>query len=574
MMPAFTSRVVRGVACRRIGVQSRQFAAISVNTGGCPFGFGGHSTPEMPELPERDQFDPSYPEDLRNPSEIRGIERNPIKAFLTGGFNFVDEAGKKRSLMDPTSNVHFFRFLYREHAREDNISVMPMPGVGDVLVVHDPSEFMKVIRNEGQYPHGGIALSWSFKSYMRREQSKVQGLLGSDHEWRSYRNIIQKDLLSPSAARGYMPAIARACEYSSEMMEKNADQINVWSAWASFDIFCSVFFGRFFKTSAMDETSDQRGLSICHGMEKSSETMWKMMMNPLEPLADKFDIVTPNARQMSEGFTLARTHGKTMVEEFMEREAAGKLDKYEKKSYLYGMIQRQKAGTVSVDETVELCTLLLSAAVDTTSSVINWNLVNLALNQDVQEKLLDELQTTLKGEDLDEKTISSGKGWLPYLHAVSRETHRMTPTMVTSIIRRVPKEIDVCGYQFEKDSWFMLDGYSVQNEPNLVVDCKEFKPERWLPKAVAERKGTPSEIIDHPLIRAPFSAGARMCPGSRVANLEVMGLLARIVQDYKIEAVDVSSIEEVPGFQGVTIQPQNMPKLKLTKRNSIPESHI
>lgn len=573
-MSALTSRVGRGVACRCLGLQSRQFAAIAINSGGCPFGFGGNSTPEMPELPERDQFNPSYPEELRDPSEIRGIERNPIKAFLTGGYNFVDEAGKKRSLMDPTANVHLYRFLYREHAREDNISVLPMPGVGDVNVVHDPSEFLKVIRNEGKYPHGGIALSWSMKSYLRREQSKIQGLLESNHEWRSYRNIIQKDLLSPAAARGYMPAIARACEYSSEMMERNADQIHVWSARASFDIFCSVFFGRFFKTCAMDETSDQRGLAVCRGMEVTSETMWKIMMNPLEPIADKFNIITPNIRQMSDGFTLARTYGKVMVEEFIEREAAGKLDEYEKKSYLYGMIQRQKAGTVSVDEVVELCTLLLSAAVDTTSSVINWNLVHLALNQDVQEKLHTELKTTLKGGDLDEKTISSGRGWLPYLHAVNRETHRMTPTMAASIIKRVPKEIDVCGYKFEKDSWFLLDGYSVQNEPNLVEDCKEFKPERWLPEAVAARKGTPSEIIDHPLIRAPFSAGARMCPGSRVANLEVMGLLARIMQDYKIEAVDVESIDDVPGFQGVTIQPENMPKLKLTKRNPSPGSDI
>ena len=44
------------------------------------------------------------------------------------------------------------------------------------------------------------------------------------------------------------------------------------------------------------------------------------------------------------------------------------------------------------------------------------------------------------------------------------------------------------------------------------------------------RKGTAAEVIDHPLLRAPFSAGARMCPGNKIANFELLTMVAQLVQ--------------------------------------------
>ena len=44
------------------------------------------------------------------------------------------------------------------------------------------------------------------------------------------------------------------------------------------------------------------------------------------------------------------------------------------------------------------------------------------------------------------------------------------------------------------------------------------------------RKGTAAEVIDHPLLRAPFSAGARMCPGNKIANFELLTMVVQLVQ--------------------------------------------
>jgi hypothetical protein len=47
------------------------------------------------------------------------------------------------------------------------------------------------------------------------------------------------------------------------------------------------------------------------------------------------------------------------------------------------------------------------------------------------------------------------------------------------------------------NSVVQLDACSLQNDPDLVTDHRAFRPERWLPEAVAARVGTPSEVSDH-----------------------------------------------------------------------------
>jgi hypothetical protein len=64
---------------------------------------------------------------------------------------------------------------------------------------------------------------------------------------------------------------------------------------------------------------------------------------------------------------------------------------------------------------------------------------------------------------------------------------------------------------------------------------------------VASRKGTKSEVLDHPLLRDPFSQGARRCPGSRVATNEILAMISQLVLDWKISVCDesIKSLEDI-----------------------------
>merc|ERR1712196_747941 len=97
----------------------------------------------------------------------------------------------------------------------------------------------------------------------------------------------------------------------------------------------------------------------------------------------------------------------------------------------------------------------------------------------------------------------------------------------------------------------ICDTRSIGMDAQIVSRPNEFDPTRWLDEEnVNGRKGTPAEVLDHPLYREPFSAGARKCPGSRVANFEVKTM---------------KSWMDVPYFNGITVQP-TIPELSFEKR--------
>ena len=83
--------------------------------------------------------------------------------------------------------------------------------------------------------------------------------------------------------------------------------------------------------------------------------------------------------------------------------------------------------------------------------------------------------------------------------------------------------------------------------------------------AIDARKGTPAEVLDHPYYRDPFSQGSRKCPGSRVANNEVLILLSQMVLDWRMEAPEGYSNESVEYSLKGMIHP-TMPKLAFISR--------
>ena len=99
----------------------------------------------------------------------------------------------------------------------------------------------------------------------------------------------------------------------------------------------------------------------------------------------------------------------------------------------------------------------------------------------------------------------------PYIHAIMRENHRLTPRVPISITKDpATGYVDVHGVTFAKGSKFVLDARSAGMDPIILGTDRvnTFEPERWLDYAVQKRVGTPAEILDHPLYRDSFSAGA------------------------------------------------------------------
>ena len=61
-------------------------------------------------------------------------------------------------------------------------------------------------------------------------------------------------------------------------------------------------------------------------------------------------------------------------------------------SYFYKILSRQPDSDVTEKECMELCVLLLTAAVDTTAAKMSWSILHLSLRQDIQEELRRQLE--------------------------------------------------------------------------------------------------------------------------------------------------------------------------------------
>jgi len=424
---------------------------------------------------------------------------------------------------------------------------------GRLVVTKDPNEYMKVLRAEGQFPSGAIETQWMMKEHYKRDGNMptAEALWGRGEEWQRVRRVIQRDLMVPSVAKGYGDAIGAAVAAASEgaMACSSEDAFGEYVDRCSFDMFSSAFLGRMTNTAnPEDPRADPEDRIFAQKAIEALGMMFPLFQRPQEMIANHvlpgpLKMTTDMFEKFSGGMDFCLKRATHLISNFQERMEQGELNDLEKASYMYSTMARDigDGKKLSVEELAEISSILLLAAVDTTSGYSKWVLTALATYPEVQERAHQEVVAAVGQTGVLTSELVSQRAWLPYVNAVKRESHRMTPTFGTSIIREISEPLALDCYEIPAGECVVFDNFSMQNDPSLVgPDVDEFRPERWLPDAVESRKGTPAEIIDHPLMTGPFSSGARQCPASRVAAIEVTLLCAQLVKDYKISFADKS----------------------------------
>merc|ERR1712048_267892 len=217
-----------------------------------------------------------------------------------------------------------------------------------------------------------------------------------------------------------------------------------------------------------------------------------------------------------------------LMAETMEALESGTADEMQHQSYVSKLVAR---GDLSNEEIIQMMMFLLQAGVDTTASVANWLLINLAKNPRAQDKLREEILAVCPSGDVTEEHLKQ----MPYLKACIRESHRLTPALMVGTMRPAPTNMVMSGYEIPEGALVMTDTHCIQTNPALVDRADEFLPERWSDEAVAARKGTDQAVCDHALLRDSFGMGARSCLGQRVAKLEIQVATARLVRDWNLE---------------------------------------
>jgi len=351
--------------------------------------------------------------------------------------------------------------------------------------------------------------------------------LGSD--WTHVRKILQKDLFSPSTAETYLPLLDQPVRLISKQLPK-VERIDSITPHASTDMFFSIILGFNPKTvlginENKENLVDPKDLEFVKNAMNTLTLTTQLISDPTNSPSKP----GPKYEELKQ--TLKNTGERAL--HYIER-AKMTLLNLEKNTglplpYMTRLLQRNELS--DEDLNTELV-FLVFAGVDTTHHLLLWNILNLAKYTDKQEILRKEILSVV-GEDgpLEPKHLKS----LPYLTQCIRETHRLTSTSWHLTRRRLSEDSAVGGYSIPKNTILTLCLMQIQYDPKYVDDADKFIPERWRPEEVAKRKGTPKEILDHPLLAKPFGYGQRMCIGARVAELEIKALIIRLLQDYTFE---------------------------------------
>lgn len=164
---------------------------------------------------------------------------------------------------------------------------------------------------------------------------------------------------------------------------------------------------------------------------------------------------------------------------------------------------------------------------DTTSMGISWSLYLIALHTDVQAKIQQELDSVLT-EDLRSDITMETLKELKYLDRVLKECQRVYPP-VPVIGRAVTGNTEIGGYTAPEDSDIDIFIYALHRDPEVFPDPEVFNPDRFLPEDSSRR---------NPYAYVPFSAGPRNCIGQRFASMEVKIIIATILRQYQLRAID------------------------------------
>lgn len=461
---------------------------------------------------------------------------------------------------------------------------MGIPGLGKgihgtMYVLTDANEMMKVIRQERgrqPYPRGIVESEWPLIHWLNdkksilgkgtNEEEDAIGFAGRGETWKRIRTFMQTDMLSPQAASGYIPRMAEAAALASKGAPASCKDLNAFTNRCSFDLFSAFMFGHLSKMADPSTGVDTENIQFCNAAVTGMDTMLKQMTSPLHYVAFQFGIKTGLYKEMSVSFEAAFGIAEKKYKEFRDRCEKGELNEAEKASYLGRAILRQEQdASIGEEELAEIIKVALTAAIDTTSSLLSWNMLHLALNPDVQAKLHEELvESTTKYGGLNEESLR--KANVPYLHAVLRETHRLTPAAPLTIFKENSlSDLELHGSTIPKDSLIALDAYSVGIDESVLENPQEFNPERWSADSIEQRKGTPAEVLDHPYYRDAFSQGSRKCPGSRVANNEVLLLISQFVLDWEMSVPEGYGWEDVKYCMHGMVHPE-LPEINFVAR--------
>ncbi|KAI1267672.1 putative cytochrome P450 oxidoreductase [Xylariaceae sp. FL1019] len=247
----------------------------------------------------------------------------------------------------------------------------------------------------------------------------------------------------------------------------------------------------------------------------------------------------------------------------------------------------------SEDEVLGNLFLYLLAGYETTANAMTYGFITLALRQDLQDKIMeevDEVHAQAAAEGRTSLNYTDDFEKFQYTYGFMYEVFRLYPG-VTIITKMVPKDTFINVYPRNEsqrqhvlpaECRVYLNVNAVHYHERYWHDPWDLVPERWMGTVGV----TPNERPDKKVVASDksrqvrgtlmtFSGGARACLGRKFTQSEYISVLATVLREYRIvlgEGMDAGLVkQEIDNLAAgtVTLAPLKYVKLALKKRTDI-----
>ncbi|KAL8522329.1 hypothetical protein ACS0TY_012466 [Phlomoides rotata] len=193
------------------------------------------------------------------------------------------------------------------------------------------------------------------------------------------------------------------------------------------------------------------------------------------------------------------------------------------------------------NDIVEECKTIFFAGTHTTSSLMTWTTVLLAMHPQWQEQARDEVLRVCGARDLPSKDDIAN---LKLLGMIINESLRLYPPVVASV-RRAKASVNLGGVHIPCGTEVLVPILAVHHDPvQWGDDAHDFNPMRF---AVVTAKHPAAAFI-------PFGSGSRRCIGQNLAVLQAKLAVAMILQRFSLELA--ASYQHAPSIE-LLLQPQH-----------------
>ncbi|KAB1221843.1 Cytochrome P450 77A3 [Morella rubra] len=346
--------------------------------------------------------------------------------------------------------------------------------------------------------------------------------------WRTLRRNFVTELINPARIRQCSWIRKWALENHIKRLQKEASEKGFVEVMSNCRLtICSVL------------------ICLCFGAKISEDDIKKIesilkdvMLISLPKLPDFLPVLTPLFRkQLNEAKELRKKQLECLVPLIRKRKAfveSGGIDAGSEMASPIGAayidslfgLEVPGRGKLGEEELVTLCSEAINAGTDTSATTAEWALLRLVLNQEIQEKLYNEI---VEHVGKDRLVTESDVEKMSYLQAVVKETFRRHPPSHFVLSHAATKETKLGGYTIPEDASVEFYTAWLTEDPGLWKDPDEFRPERFL-----EGDGVDVDVTGTRGVKmVPFGAGRRICPAMTLGTLHVYMLLARMVHAFK-----------------------------------------